>query len=175
LQRNSPARDSAGLLRFRVSGWWFLNRRGRGGRRGKPKQFSDCFDFRCAEFRESLLPGVAGRLSQQRAKNQGDTDLTDETDSTDRYSVGSAPAQRAAKRSLTTAHPSRSGSPSSARSIPRSLSKIRPGSWGVEASASERTIRGIRLIRGIRNPLVFLAALIEGRDSPRPTHPEIRR
>jgi hypothetical protein len=39
----------------------------------------------------SRLSDVAGRLSQRRAKNQGDTDLTDETDFTDRSSVGSAP------------------------------------------------------------------------------------
>src|SRR6478752_4086807 len=39
-----------------------------------------------AEFRESRLVDVASR-----EQNQGDTDLTDQTDSTDRYSVGSAP------------------------------------------------------------------------------------
>jgi len=41
-----------------------------------------------AEFRESLLPDRAGRLSQPR-ENQGDADLTDHPDSTDRSSIGS--------------------------------------------------------------------------------------
>jgi hypothetical protein len=78
----------------------------------------------------------AGRLSQPRDE-QGDTDLTDLTDSTDRSSVGSAPCPTSPDDVFDDGTPIAFGSPSSASSIPRSLNKIRPGSWGVEASASE--------------------------------------
>src|SRR6478672_11810469 len=43
-----------------------------------------------AEFREAACP-TSRDVCRSREQNQGDTDLTDETDSTDRSSVGSAP------------------------------------------------------------------------------------
>jgi len=43
-----------------------------------------------AEFQEAACP-TSRDVCRSREQNQGDTDLTDETDSTDRSSVGSAP------------------------------------------------------------------------------------
>jgi hypothetical protein len=81
-----------------------------------------------------------------REQNQGDTDLTDQTDSTDRSSVGSAPCPTSREEVFDNSTPIAFGSPSSVRGIPRSLSKI-VGARGEWRRLCQRAISEIRLIR----------------------------